>query len=150
MSAAIMLSELVTAASIPSLTASGVTTPEYESSPGSDVRCPPATNLAFLRRSNLTSKIMWQGILLYPLGGLLSLGIVNTSNSFILSISFLMACFQASDLASLSNARASLIFLGTLTPNLYLGAFFFFASMTCLVNLMNFLGFLRYLLAHLQ
>ena len=87
---------------------------------------------------------------MYPSGTFPSLGTMKTSNSTILSISFLIACFHRSFPASLSKAKASLMFLGILTPNLYLGPFICLAIMTCLVILKNFLGFLRYLFAQVQ
>ena len=53
----------------PILTASIVTTLEKISSLGCfGALCPPATNRDFFLPSNFTSKTIWYGILLYPLG----------------------------------------------------------------------------------
>jgi len=45
-----------------------VTTDEYVKCDGTFIQCPPATNLALLVRSTLTSKIMWKGTHFDPKG----------------------------------------------------------------------------------
>ena len=75
----------------PIRTVSIPTTPEYMSSLGGSVRCPPATSLAFLLRSNLTSNIIWYGIHLYPAG--------NSCSDTSRNIWYSLVCFNSTSMA---------------------------------------------------